>query len=62
MSDRKPDAWVVCGDKEFSPEDTPPNWGMTTPFEQEARYWSNDCHLRVRPVYVGEPVAFDDEG
>lgn len=56
MTDRKPDAWVTCGDAEFSPEDTPPNWQMITTSEAQKNYWVNECHLRVRPLYLGDPI------
>lgn len=56
MSNRKPDAWVVCGDVDYTPEDAPANWKSVTTNEDVARYWTDECCLRVRPVYLGEPL------
>lgn len=56
---RRPDAWVVCGDAEHTPEDHPPNWSMTTTSEAQAEYWRAQCFLRVRPVYLGPNVEIE---
>lgn len=55
-TNRKPDAWVTCGDIDYTADDYPPNWQMLTTSEAQKDYWVNECHLRVRPLYLGEPV------
>lgn len=56
MAEQTPVAWVPCGDIDYSPEDTAPNWQAVTTSAAQAQYWINECFLRVRPLYLGEPT------
>ena len=49
----QPVAWVVCGDAEFTGGDHKPNWEMITSSEVQMIFWRDECHLRVRPVFLG---------
>lgn len=50
--ERKPVAWVPCGDIQF--EEQPPAWHMLTTSEDQVKFWIEACFLRVRPIYLGD--------
>lgn len=52
-----PVGFVTAGDVEHTREgQLPPNFANGIAGEQHARYWMDECKLRVLPVYVGKPV------
>ena len=55
-NNQTPVAWVPCGDINFSPDNTEPNWQMVERSAAQAQYWVDECFLRVRPLYLGEPT------
>lgn len=52
-----PVGFVTAGDIEHTREgQLPPNFANGIENEKQARYWMDECKLRVLPVYVGKPI------
>ncbi len=54
----RPIGYVTNGDLEHTYEgQLPPNFANGIENEAQARYWIDECKLRVLPVYVGKAVG-----
>jgi hypothetical protein len=54
----RPIGYVTNGDAEHTYEgQLPPNFANGIENEAQARYWMDECKLRVLPVYVGKAVG-----